>query len=367
MTPPESTPGVSDKAVEALAAYIYGIDGRRPWDALLERTREDYRSAARQALSQIIDSLHEVWAEGLERLAAELDAGGEAERDADEPGVPSSVYHHAAELLRQHLAAHTQPDSPDQEGGDARAQRSPEAIGGSSDLHVVEGASEGSGAPSSSPDSPEEREAPEFKEPDEDLYREVSGPEGREACERCGDSRIECFQAGGTKVPCAECVGVRSAVEAEIDLLRDSATAAQGLAASRVADDLESGPGLEVAATANRRTTDRLQRILATSQPSEDRERPENVWIECQGGYLRVMPPGDWIDFEGTAHYVPVARAEKAEAKLAETLAAVEQHRSGMASRLSPDYDELRELNDALYAALDSTQPTPEKEAGDER
>lgn len=32
---------------------------------------------------------------------------------------------------------------------------------------------------------------------------------------------------------------------------------------------------------------------------------PANVWIECVDGYLRVMPPGDWLDFEGTVHYVP--------------------------------------------------------------
>lgn len=39
--------------------------------------------------------------DAVEALARELEAGGAAERDADEPGVPSSVYYHAAELVRK--------------------------------------------------------------------------------------------------------------------------------------------------------------------------------------------------------------------------------------------------------------------------
>jgi hypothetical protein len=52
----------------------------------------------------------------------------------------------------------------------------------------------------------------------------------------------------------------------------------------------------------------------ALNTPSQERdtevrvkpgEYPAHCWIECVDGYLRVMPPGDWIDFPGRVHYVP--------------------------------------------------------------
>jgi hypothetical protein len=48
--------------------------------------------------------------ERLEALARDFEAGGAAERDADEPGVPSSVYYDCAEKLR---AALSQPEQED--------------------------------------------------------------------------------------------------------------------------------------------------------------------------------------------------------------------------------------------------------------
>jgi hypothetical protein len=50
---------------------------------------------------------------------------------------------------------------------------------------------------------------------------------------------------------------------------------------------------------------------LATLNPSEGEPADEaetyplHCWIEGVDGYLRVMPPADWIDFEGRVHYVP--------------------------------------------------------------
>lgn len=47
----------------------------------------------------------------LATLAAKFEEGGDAERDADEPGIPSSVYYHAAELIRNRITELSQSDS----------------------------------------------------------------------------------------------------------------------------------------------------------------------------------------------------------------------------------------------------------------
>lgn len=44
--------------------------------------------------------------------------------------------------------------------------------------------------------------------------------------------------------------------------------------------------------------------VITAGEQASASEVPEHVWIECVDGYLRVMPPGDWIDFPGTVHYV---------------------------------------------------------------
>lgn len=39
-------------------------------------------------------------------------------------------------------------------------------------------------------------------------------------------------------------------------------------------------------------------------KPDNRHDAPDHMYIECVDGYLRVMRPGDWIDFKGTVHYV---------------------------------------------------------------
>lgn len=89
-----------------------------------------------------------------------------------------------------------------------------------------------------------------------------------------GEETVQC--AG--RVDCY----LRVAIEAEIELLRDSATAAQGLAASNVAEDLDDAAGLPVVARANRRAADRLQRILDTALTLDDPGCPD-----CKQGRSR--------------------------------------------------------------------------------
>jgi hypothetical protein len=55
---------------------------------------------------------------------------------------------------------------------------------------------------------------------------------------------------------------LRSQIEAEVEHLRDAATAGEGIAHSDLAAELEEAAGLPIAARANRRTADRLQAIL---------------------------------------------------------------------------------------------------------
>ena len=100
---------VPEEAVEAAAQGMFDL-----WSKPGRPTSID-RAEADAAISAALPAIHKArdaeLRERLEGLMAELNAGGDAERDTDEPGVPSSVYYHAAELVRERFLAIFEEDS----------------------------------------------------------------------------------------------------------------------------------------------------------------------------------------------------------------------------------------------------------------
>jgi hypothetical protein len=87
--------------------------------------------------------------------------------------------------------------------------------------------------------------------------------------------------------------GLAAGIRAEIEHLRDAATAGEGIAGSELADELESGPGLKVAATANRRTADRLEALLADCKYTPELLGEETAEVPV----VRADPEDDGIVF----------------------------------------------------------------------
>jgi hypothetical protein len=121
------------------------------------------------------------------------------------------------------------------------------------------------------------------------------------------------FKPSGEDDPIRDLTKAGALIAAEIDRLqRANGTSLTQPAVSEVPGD---GSGTKILplireVPGNSGTLTQSSKSAAEEKVAFDPEHhPRNVYIECVDGYLRIMPPGDWIDFEGLVHYVP-AQAE---------------------------------------------------------
>jgi hypothetical protein len=83
-------------------------------------------------------------------------------------------------------------------------------------------------------------------------------------------------------------------------------------------------------------------------KPEERPEAPDHMYIECADGYLRVMPPGDWIDFEGTVHYVQAGAPNVlTEDEARQLVPLIRKANAGIAKKLTDPTDQIADRLDA--------------------